>query len=114
MFNVILEPISNREIWVDQVEVRDSSNTLVDLSLATIVLSVREPKGKRIILTATTDDATITILSLGIFQWAFTLAQTRNLCVETYELGCTIDIDSATGPVQFFVGTVSVVDGIVS
>lgn len=113
MFNVIFQPISNREVWQDQFEVLDQDNALVDLSSAVIVLSVGEPKTGRITLTASTDDATITIVSTGIFIWTFTLEQTRTLCLESYNVGCTIDLgDGLTH--QLFVGTISVIDGVVA
>lgn len=112
MLLVTLEPISNREDWIDQCEVLDQDDAAVDLTTATIVLAVRNSKTKAITLTASTANGSITLVSTGIFQFAFTLNQTRSLCAETYDVGCTINLNSVTQ--QFFIGTIAVLDGVVA
>lgn len=114
MLQVIFEPVSNRADWVDQVEVRDGdTDDLVDLSAATIVLAVRDPSTKMVLLTAQTSNGTITIDGLGVFGFTFTVSQMRGLDAgKRYEVGCTIKIGGVTQ--QFFTGSVSVLEGIVS
>lgn len=106
------EPVSNREDWVEQVEVRSEAGVLVDLSTAVIVMAVRERQSKQQKLLAQTSDSTITIDGVGFFTFTFPVSQMRGLdASKTYEIGCTIKLNGATQ--QFFIGTVPVIDGIV-
>jgi hypothetical protein len=112
MLQATMEPVSNREDWVQQCEVRDEANDLVDLTGAVIVLAVRERKSQVQVLLAQTADSTIVVQALGIFQFTFTVAQMRGLdASRAYDLGCTILLNSVTS--QFFIGSVPVLDGIV-
>jgi hypothetical protein len=113
MFRVSFEPISNREDWIDQVEVRDSlTNNLVDLSTAIIMLSVRDKDTHDEVLLAQTGDGTIIIAGLGVFQFKFPVAQMHALFAsKTYQVGCTVLINGVTQ--QFFAGSIAVIDGVV-
>lgn len=111
MILVTLEPVTNRQTWTDQCEVRDEDDVLIDLSAATIVLGVRDKNTKDAVLTAKTADGTITIQTTGVFEFSFTETQMRTVCAsKAYEVGCTIELNGAT--MQFFIGTISVLDGI--
>ena len=112
MLQAVFEPVSNREDWIDQCEVRDDNNALVNLTGATIVIAVRDRTTKGNLLNAKTADGTIVIQGIGIFQFTFTVSQMRGLdASKSYEVGCTILLNGVTQ--QFFIGTVSVLDGIV-
>ena len=114
MLQAVIEPISNREDWIEVCEVRDyESNELVDLTGAAIVMAVRDKTSKVQVLNASTDDGTIIIQGLGTFRWQFPLSSMRGIAVSrSYEVGCTIQLNG--GPTQqFFIGTVNVLDGIV-
>jgi hypothetical protein len=111
MQHINFEAISNREDWIDTFEVRDTNNALVDLSAATIVLSVRDKTSKRTLLHATVGSG-ITLPQLGQFTFSFPVDQMRQLNASVaYEVGCTIKTNSRTQ--QYFTGTVPVLDGIV-
>ena len=113
MFNAVFDQVSNRQDWIDQIEVLEEDDTLVDLSAAVIVLSVRDKRSKQNLLTAQTADGTILIQGLGIFQFTFTLSQMRGLdASKQYEVGCTIQLNGVTQ--QFFVGNVPIIDGVVA
>lgn len=113
MLKAAIDPVTNRQDWVDQCEVRDEDdNGLVDLTDAVIVLSVRDRNSKETIMTAKTDDGTIVVQGPGIFEFTFTLTQMRTLEVsKAYDVGCTVVRNDITQ--QFFIGAVPVLDGIV-
>lgn len=112
MLQATFEPVSNREDWIEQCEVRTEAGVLVDLSAAVIVMAVRERQSKQQKLLAQTADSTITIDATGIFTFTFTLAQMRGLdASKAYDMGCTIQLNGTTQ--QFFVGSVPVIDGVV-
>lgn len=105
------EPITNREDWIDQFEVRDVSNALVDLSAASINLSVRDKTSKRVHLHAEVGSG-ITVDGLGLFTVSFLVGQMRSLDASlTYEVGCVIKRGNSTQ--QYFTGVIPVMDGIV-
>jgi hypothetical protein len=113
MLQGTIEPITNREDWIERVEVRDESNALVNLTGSTIVVAVRERMSKQAVLNGSTISGEVIIDALGTFQWTFPLAQMRNLTVnQTYDIGCTIKNGSGITR-QFFIGSVPVLDGIV-
>lgn len=112
MLHAVIDAVSNREDWIEQVEVRDVTNVLVDLSTATIVFAVRDKQTKAQLLLASTADGNITIVGTGVFQWEFTEEEMRGMdASRAYECGCTIALNGTTK--QFFIGTVNVLDGIV-
>lgn len=110
----VLESVTNREDWVVPVEVTDpDSGDPIDITAATITLAVRDQKTKTQALEATVGDGiTITDGPGGTFQWAFTESQMHGLCATTYDVGLVIEINAVK--TQLFVGTVPVLDGIVS
>jgi hypothetical protein len=113
MLQAVIEPVSNREDWIEQCEVRDENNQLIDLTGATIVVSVRDRTSKNILMTASEPPA-LEILGLGFFTWSFPVGQMRGLdASKQYEVGCTIKSGVTSVTKQFFVGTVSIIDGIV-
>jgi hypothetical protein len=108
MNEVRLSPISNRETYSESFQALDDNGDAIDLAAAsaTIVCQMREPGD-----TSTT--ALTTSISTTTFTISLTEAQTRSLVANLeYEIGCTIEIDDVVS--QFFVGTLPVVDGIVS
>jgi hypothetical protein len=100
-----LSPISNRESYSETFQALDEDGAAIDLSTATIVCEMREPGcTSTTALTVATDTDSFTI--------SLTDTQTRSLNIKEYEIGCTIEIDDFV--TQFFVGTLPVVDGIIS
>jgi hypothetical protein len=121
MFIANFPAITTASDWSDAVQITDSeTGEPVDLTGCTIVVSVARRRkssgnwwfGNRPLLTATTDDGSVTIVDLGIFAVTFPVA-TRGgvLTPGVYEVGATI---SQSGEViQLLLGTISVLDGIV-
>jgi len=113
MQRVLFDPVTNREDWIQQCEVRgDDTGDLIDLTGATIVVAVRDKVSKVIPMVAQTSDGSVVIQGIGFFQFTFPVATMRGLDAKTYEIGCTILLNGVTG--EFFIGTVPVIDGIVS
>lgn len=108
MNEVKLSPISNREDYSESFQAFDENDDAIDLEAAgaIVVCEIRESNcSSTTALTVTVEDTIITI--------SLTDAQTRNLAsTREYQIGCTIEIDGFT--TQFFVGTLPVVDGVVS
>ncbi len=112
MIEGALDPITNRQSWTDQCEVRDEDDVLINLDDAVIVFEVQDDDGTSI-LSATTDNGKITIDGDGVFSFSFTLDEVRTLCApKTYNVGCTIELNGNTEP--YIRGTIAVLDGNVS
>jgi hypothetical protein len=108
-----LPPISNRASWLFSSEVvDDETGELIDLSGLTITLEVREQACGRTVLSATTGNGKVTTPSMGLFSASFTRDEMAALCAQTYDVGATISDDTDTA--QFIIGTVPVLDGVVS
>lgn len=105
MQQVQLSPISNREDYSESWQALDDDGTAIDLTDATIVYEFRDKATKA----ATA--ATVTI-STTTFTAEIPVATMRGLCNKDYDVGCTILLDDVT--TQFFVGTISIIDGVVA
>lgn len=115
MYQGTLAPRSNRAGWSYFVEVLDDeTGEPVDISDTSIVLELRDPRTDTITLSATTENGGITLTEdVGFFQVSFTAIQMRTLLAETYEVGVTITNDDSE-PQQLIIGTLPVLDGIVT
>jgi hypothetical protein len=114
MFIGTLAPVSNRADWIEAFQLLDEEDPSepIDISGATAVsIEVRAPGTRSIVLTATLSSG-ITHIETGVFQWHFTADQMSDLDAGDYDVGCTIVIDSFT--TQLIIGTLPVMDGIVS
>src|SRR5688572_6647083 len=105
MNEVKLSPVSNREDYSESFQALDEDGAAIDLTGATIVYEFRDGKG------GPPTAATVTI-STTTFTADIPVATMRGLCAKDYDVGCTIEIDDVT--TQFFVGTISIVDGVVT
>lgn len=114
MYQGTLPPRSNKAGWALVVEVLDDdTDEDVDISAATIVLELRDPRTGTITLSATTSNGRVTIGDTGFFTATFTATNMKTLCAQTYEIGCTIS-NASSEPQQLIIGTVPILDGIVS
>lgn len=113
MYVGALSPVSNRASWNFECDVvDDQTGELVDISTISIVVEVRYPECCRTVLSATTANGKVTNPSTGKFIAAFTRDEMAALCPRTYEIGATLaDADDTA---QFIIGTVPVLDGVVS
>lgn len=108
MFIGALGATSTRQDWSEIFQLKDSeTGDLIDLTDVTIVVEFREPGHSR-----PTISADVQIIDTGTFTASLTLAQSRSLCARTYEVGITLERDGETS--QQFIGTIPVLDGIVS
>jgi hypothetical protein len=114
MFADHLDPVSNREDWTVTVAVADdNTGGVVDITDATITVTVRDIKTKSEALTATNGDGvTITSGVDGIYEWAFTAEEMSGVCPGTYEVGVICVLNGTTS--QLLIGTVPILDGIVT
>lgn len=103
--------VSNREDWEQEINVKDEDGDAVTITDASIEIAVRKPSLDTAELTASVGSG-ITIATTS-FTFAFTEAQMDNLCAGKYDVGMRIQLDGETKWTQLFIGTVSIVDGIV-
>lgn len=109
-----LPSVSNKADWIEAYGLDDSeTGDPVDISDASeITVAIRDPSCGEISASASLSGGGIEHIETGVFQWHFTSAQMRGLCPQNYEVGLTILKDGET--IQLFIGTLSVLDGIVS
>src|SRR5262245_13551802 len=113
MYIGALDPVSNRADWrVTREIVDDDTDELVDIAGASIVFEVRDQNGWAPILSASTSNGKVTIVDSGTFTVAFPASDMRQLCAGIYDVGCTITVAGEVH--QFIIGTVTVLDGVVS
>lgn len=109
-----LDPISNRQSWIQDFQVVDAdSDEGFDITAATaIVLQVSDPRTKASVLSASLDNGRITRPGdTGVFRVTFAPSEMGAVCAKTYDIGITVTADSETS--QLFIGTLPVLDGIV-
>jgi len=114
-----LEAVSNRETWTQDIELTDDG-TAIDLSTASIVVEVRAKRGTSdygvpagtAVLSATTANLKITLLGAGQFRWTFPATDMRGVVPGTYDVGATYTVAGVT--TQLLIGTVPIIDGVVS
>jgi hypothetical protein len=98
--------------WGVAIEIIDADTNLpMDISSASITfaLSVKDDCGS-VVLSASSDAATITKPDDNTIQWLFTTTQMGALCAgTTYSVGVTMT--TAAGTIQVIVGTLAVIDG---
>jgi hypothetical protein len=109
-----LPAASNRATYAQDFQLYDDENDEgSSLAAATIVFELRRPGTTAALLSATNDSGiTITDEAGGGFALRFAADQMRALCAGTYECGITVMQNGDT--TQFFIGTLPVMDGIVS
>ena len=110
MNEIKFNPFSNRERFEESWSALEDGDE-IDLTGATIVFCARDPETNAAVLNGSTETGEITI-STTAFTLEFPESTMHALCAKEYKVGCTIDLDGE-GPVQFFVGTLPIVDGVV-
>ncbi|NKJ03482.1 hypothetical protein [Rhizobium sp. SG741] len=113
MYEAKFAPVSNRADWFGTIELvdDDTNEVLTDLDGLSVHLEVRAREPRCRILSATTEDGHIELITGGIIQWHFTADEMRRLAPGTYETGITITRDDITE--QELVGSLPIIDGIV-
>ena len=104
---------TNSAGWAAAIELIDDETDLpLDVEPGAVFeLAVKGPHGSPN-LTASTDAGTIERPSPNVVQWRFTPERMTGLCAgNTYRVGLTAT--DSTGTVQFILGTLAVLDGVV-
>lgn len=117
MYYGALTPASNRATWSESYELTDSeTGDGVDLTSVTeIVVEIVDPDTGASALSATKTGGGVVVVGSatdGVFQWRFESTSMRALEAKQYEVGCTISQDG--DDVQLIIGTLSILDGVVS
>lgn len=112
-----LSPVSNRATWSESVQLTDASTgESIDLTAVDeITIEVRRQDCGTAELSATKSGGGVVIIGAatdGTFQWRFEVGSMRDLEASTYDVGLTIEQDDDT--VQLLIGSVQVLDGIVT
>jgi hypothetical protein len=109
--------VSNRATWREAVEVRDvDTRELVDLTDHTINVEVARqwtaPWGSGdTVLSASTDDGSVAILGMGVFEFVFPASRMRTLEPGNYDIGAILTFDDETA--QLLIGSAPILDGVV-
>lgn len=114
MLTGTLDPVSTKATWSESFEiVDDETDEAIDLSdVDEITVTIRDPQSQTAMLTATYTGDDIELVDDGVFQVTFSADSMGGLSPKTYDIGCTIEKDDQT--VQFLIGRLPVLDGIVS
>jgi hypothetical protein len=114
MIQITFQPVSNREDWKETMTVSDGdTGVVIDITGATISLSVREQKGGAERLSASVGDGiTLTNPMQGEFQWEFTDNEMAALDANTYDVGVVMILSGVA--TQLATGTIAVLDGVVN
>lgn len=109
-----LPTASNRATYNQSFQLYDDEdNEGISLTGAAITLEVRRPGCTSPELSAAIGSGiTVTDEDEGHFELEFTATQMRNLCALQYEVGIIITMNGET--IQHLIGTLPVLDGIVS
>ena len=109
-----LAQVSNSVSWSGSATLLEDGATPHDLADVTgITLQVRA-KGGSVVLSATLGSG-ITIAddtTTGVFSWLFAKTTMGSICPGTYDAGITVDFTGGSDT-QLFVGTITVIDGVV-
>lgn len=109
-----LSVASNRATYQLDLQLYDDEDGEgISLADATITMEIRRPGCSSPEISATNGSGIeITDEDEGQFEVTFTVGQMRDLCAMTYECGIIIEQNDET--TQYFIGTLPVMDGVVS
>lgn len=106
---------SNRATYTQDFQLYDDEdNEGVSLTNATITLDIRKPGRSSAEISATIANGRIVVTdeNEGRFELIIEVDAMRNLCPMSYDCGITIEQNDET--TQYFIGTLPILDGIVS
>lgn len=109
--NFRFDPVTNREIWLERVQVSDENGVPFDLSQADPRLEVQfQPTGATA-LVAKAGDGQITTRDNGLIEWRFEVERMRALTPGLYTLGLVATLEGVTR--QLLTGTIEIQNGFV-
>lgn len=110
MYTGSLAAVSNREDWIAVSPLIDDDGAEVDLTAASFELFIcNEDCPTSPVLTASTANGKITLLSSTTFQWAFTPTDMGTLCAGTYSVFLRVTIAGTV--TQIMSASVPIVEG---
>ena len=114
MYTGTLPPASNRGAYRQLFQLYDDETEQgLDLAGAAVVLELRRTGCAQPALSATVANGRIVLgAEAGVFEVAIAAGDMRSLAAETYGAGITVTLNGET--TQYFIGTLPVLDGIVS
>ena len=105
--------MTNRETWLDRVEIRDEHGVPFDLSQADIRLEVcLQSGGRGAALSARTGDGQISGTTDGLIEWEFSEGSMRGLSAGLYTVALVYTLNERT--TQVILGDIQIDDGAVS
>lgn len=111
MYTGSLPDQSNRADWQEAVILTDfETGELIDISLCSITMTVRDMEHQCVVLTGSTDAGDITLPEDGTFMWLFTTDRMAGLYPGPYEVGVRISQDDQV--IQLIIGRVNIKEGI--
>lgn len=114
MIHVHFQPVSNREDWQETFQVSEEEDgSLIDITGAEITVTVRHRSTQTEILSGEVGDgATLTDPTNGEFEIEFLATDMSSVDPGTYDVGLVLVL--AGGTTQILLGTLPVLDGVVS
>lgn len=104
---------SNRATYSQDFQIYDDEDDEgIDLTGARIVVEIRKPGRASPEVSATTANGLIAVTDEGRFELTIPVSTMRSLDQMTYECGITIEQGGET--TQYFIGTLPIMDGVVS
>lgn len=114
MIRITFLPTTNRQDWTETAQIKDEeTGAAINITGATIFLSVRDPKSEVEVLNASVGNRiTLTDPTQGIFEWTFTDNDMSGVVANTYDVGLVMVLAGAA--TQLMLGSLPVLDGIVA
>ncbi len=104
--------ITNREMWIERMQVTDENGVPFDLSGTVVNLEVQyQPSGRRVISAANGDGQLQTDES-GNIEWIIDVSRMRSLRPGLYNVGLVCRLEGTTR--QILTGTIQIDSGYIS
>ena len=111
MYDLYFGPQSNRASWVFIGQITDYDDEPIDISGCSMVFTIRDSMGRH--MEASTDNFKLTYIDVGTFRWYFSRLEMQQFCPGQCDTGLTLTNEDGTQTIQFVVGKISIVDGVV-
>lgn len=103
---------SNRATWREDIEIRDAdTGDLIDLTDALVTMTISDNRGCEV-LTASTDDGDVTVISLGVVEFLFTADRMDDLDIGRHLIGVRVQLEDDGDIEQLMWGSVNIYEGI--
>jgi len=104
--------VTNRETWIERVQVTDEDGVPFNLTGATVNLEIQyQPNGGRA-LSAGNGDGQLQTDENGMIEWTIDVSRMRNLRPGLYNVGLVCQLEGTTR--QILTGTIQIDSGYIS